>query len=335
MRAAVDARDTGRPGGTPPRAFALPGRAAALLAALAASGCTVSLPPLLAIPDEEVASRLPPPPPPEGYNLYAPLPLLPGDRIEITVREDPDLNITLEIPPSGSFEVYKSDKDGGPRKEIQARGKTVQELKEEIADIYKEVRFSFRPYVQVSLVVSVPRIAFILGAIEAKESSVEIFKNGARLTLLRAIRSAGTLLEDADMSRVRIERRDPATGSLVSLPSYDLEKMIEDATYDRDPPLEPGDVITIPSLGRVYIFGNINTPGDYLCTRRMTITTLIAKAGNYKPFSKLTDVRVVRNEGTARESVYSVNVRAILDGTAAYDPILKSGDRVFIEESVF
>jgi len=296
----------------------------------------MSLPPLLAAPEDEVASRLPPPPPPEGYNLYAPLPLLPGDRIEITVREDPDLNVTLEIPPSGAFEVYKSDKDSGPRREIQAQGKTVQSLKEEIADIYKEVRFSFSPYVQVSLVASVPRIAVILGAIEAKEgSSVEIFKNGARLTLLRAIRSAGTLMEDADMSRVRIERRDPATGSLVSLPSYDLEKMIEDATYDRDPPLEPGDVITIPSLGRVYIFGNINSPGDYLCTRKMTITKLIAKAGNYKPFSKLTDVRVVRDEGTARESVYSVNVRAILDGTAEYDPLLKSGDRVFIEESVF
>jgi polysaccharide export outer membrane protein len=293
------------------------------------------LPTLVAAPEEDGASHVPPPPPPEGYNLFAPLPLLPGDRIEITVREDPDLNIPIEISPDGTFEVYKSDKDGGPRRVVEARGKTVQELKEEIADIYKEVRFSFRPYVQVSLASSIPRTVDVRGAIESKGGTVEIFKNGARLTLLRAIRAAGTLSEDADLSRVKIERRDPATGALVSLPTYDLEKMEEDASYDRDPPLEPGDVITVPSLGYVHIFGNINNPGAYLCKRRMTLTKLIADAGGYKPFSKLTDVRVIRDEGTAREAVYTVNVRAILNGEGPYDPILKAGDRIFIEESVF
>lgn len=334
MPSDADSRIPDRPGRRTPRAFRFTGPAALLAAALAAAGCSVSLPQLLAAPDDEAPVRMPPPPPPEGYDLFRPLPLLPGDRLEITVREDPDLNITLEIPPVGSFEVYKSDKDGGPRKEIQAQGKTVQAVKEEIADIYKEVRFSFRPYVQVSLVSAVPRTVDVRGAISSN-GPVDIFKNGQRLTLLRAIRAAGTLAEDADLSRVRIERRDPATGAMVALPTYDLAQMEADAAYDRDPPLEPGDIITIPSLGRVFIFGNINQPGSYLCRKGMTVTKLIAEAGNYKPFSKLRDVRVIRNEGTVREKVYRVDVWAILNGEAEYDPLLKAGDRVFIEESAF
>jgi len=96
--------------------------------------------------------------------------------------------------------------------------------------------------------------------------------------------------------------------------------------------LEPNDIITVPVLGKVSIFGNFNGSGYFRCRKGMTICELIAEAGGFKPFSKIHDVRVIRNEGTGRERHYTVDVGAILDGKAPYDPLLAPGDRVWVDE---
>ena len=104
------------------------------------------------------------------------------------------------------------------------------------------------------------------------------------------------------------------------------------ATYDRDPPLEPNDRISVPKLGRVWISGEVNDPGPQLCTRKMTLLKLVAQAGGFKQFAKLSQVLVIRGEeGTSRERTYYVDVNAIFNGDAV-DPLLVAGDRVFVEE---
>ncbi len=303
-----------------------------VLSALAASaaGCITDLPPLTADPPPRVGVTLPPAPE-GGYDLDRPYPLLPGDTIDITVRDAPDLDIAIVIPSNGEFPVWKSEvKEGGERKTIKAKGMTVDELKEKLADIYQEVRVA-RPYIQVVLSRAVPRAISIRGAVRSEKGTVDL-PPGSRMTLYRAIQAAGGVADDADLSRVTITRRDPTTGSLDSLPVYDLEEMRESVSYDRDPPLEPDDIVTVPKLGKVTIFGNINMPGSYLCTRNMKLTDLLAIAGSPKPFSKMSDIRVIRDEGTGRERTFSVDVEAVLDGKAV-DPKLAPGDRVWIYET--
>jgi len=311
-----------------PAGLSVPG---VLLAAAMLAGCgSVDLPDLVIEPLERTG-LLPPPAPEGGYALDRPYPLLPNDVIDITVREDPNLNIGVTITDSGTIEVYKSEKDGGERETVVARGKTVEEVKEEIAAIYQRVRFSFKPYVQVVLSKAVPRVVYVRGAVKTEKGEVPL-PPGRRMTLLQAIQAAGGAKpEESDLSRVTIERKDPATGSKVSLPVYDLEEMEETASYDRDPPLEPNDIITVPRLGEVTIFGNVNMPGKYLCKRKMTMLTLLAHAGGLKQFSETDDIRVTRNEGSGRETTYRVDIDAILEGMAA-DPKLVPGDRVWVDE---
>jgi polysaccharide biosynthesis/export protein len=299
------------------------------------SGCVSDAPLLTGSGDGRPPAVLPPAPA-GGYDLDRPYPLLPGDKVSITVRDDPDLNIDLVIPPDGSIEVWKSEKNGGERQRIQARGLTVTELRDAIAAVYQKTLFESRPYVQVTLAQAVPRVVYVRGAVKSAGSGtdtgvVSLPETGSRLTLFRAIQAAGGVNEDADLTRVAISRKDPATGAEVSLPTFDLETMQSTVSYDRDPPLEPNDIITVPVLGRVWITGNINQPGDFLLLRGMTLTKLIAKAGGLKPFSKLRDIRVMRGEGTTNYRAYRVDYADVLDGKAP-DPLLQSEDRVNIEE---
>lgn len=301
--------------------------------AVLAAGCGSALPPLAAVP-AEFRRGIVPAPPPGGYpDLDRPYPLVPGDKVSVTVRDDVELNTDYAIEPDGTIEVWKSDKDGKPRERITARGMTVTDLKEAFIDVYERTRFDHRPLIQVSLVSAVPRMVYVRGAVATASGAGSVtLPSTQRLTLWRAIQAAGGLAEDADLSRVTIDRKDPATGAPVSLPIYDLLEMVEMANYDRDPPLEPNDIITIPKLGKVSVFGHIASPGAFLCRKGMKLTQLLAEAGWVKPFAKLSDVHVVRSEGQAGERYFTVNVAAILDGAAPYDPVVAPGDRIWIDE---
>lgn len=266
--------------------------------------------------------------PPGGYDLDSPYTLLPGDVIEIVVLDDPTLNVALEIPPEGILRIWQTDTDGKPWETVVARGRTLRQLEEDIASVYERVRFQKKPYVQVKLASAVQRKVYFMGPV--RSPSLDLPKQG-RLTLARALQMAGGVAEEGDLRVVRISRKDPATGAEVSLPPYDVEQIMRMAAYDRDPPLEPNDIITVATLGHVTIFGNINSPGRYLCRAGMKLTDLFGEAGGLKPFSKIGDVRVIRDEGTSAEQTYSVDVSKVLAGKEADRP-LQPGDRVWIDE---
>jgi len=312
-----------------------PCAAALLLLTLSPAGCVRDVP-LLAPEGTGEPPGVVPAPPPGGYpDLDRPYPLLPGDEIEIRVLEpEPSFSFQVPIPSDGRIELLKSGgAEGQGRETVEAKGRTVEELKEAVADAYRKVRFTERPYVVVTLLKAVKREVFLQGAVKTEQGSLELPPTG-RLTLLRAIQAAGGTTEDADLSRVRVTRRDPVTGTLVSLPTFDVDEMVSTATYDRDLPLEPNDIVTVHRLGKVSIFGMVNQPGSYLCLRRMTLTKLFSTAGGLKPFSRLSQVLVIRGgEGTGAERTYAVDVNAIFDGKAQ-DPLLVPGDRVYVEESV-
>ncbi|MCK6480004.1 MAG: SLBB domain-containing protein [Planctomycetes bacterium] len=304
-------------------------------AASAAAGCgTMDAPSLVSSPDERTAPTLPPPPV-GGYNLDRPYPLLPGDKITITVLDDPDLNFPATIPSDGVIEVFRTGKDGSPNERIPTNSMTVEDLEKALREVYARTVLQKPPYVQVTLTEAVKRVVYVMGAVKAEgtKGEVELPKAGQRLTLSRAIMAAGGPAEDGDLSAVTISRKDPSTGTEVSLPVFDLDRMLRENLFDRDPPLEPNDIIKVPRLGRVWITGNINESGSFLCTKGMTLTMLITEAGGLKAFSARSDIRVLRaGEGGSGQRAYTVNYNDILDGVAP-DPVLQPGDRVAVEET--
>jgi len=275
-----------------------------------------------------------PPRPLVPYDLNRPYPLQPGDWVSIRVLGDEELNCDVPIPPDGMLEVWKSEaKIGGSRRTVKAEGRTTVELQDDLAKVYLEVRSTARPYVIVTIQKAVERTVYFVGAVQSKEGKLPLPAN-RRLTLMRAIQEAGGPAEDADLSRVQISRKDPATGGEVSgLGAIDLWAVEEAGAYDRDPPLEPNDIIRVPRLGHVTILGEVATPGRYLCRRGMRLVDLFGIAGGLKEFAKLRDVRVVRGEGTGKDRLFRIDAQAIFDGTGQ-DFLLRPGDRVHVDERI-
>jgi protein involved in polysaccharide export with SLBB domain len=320
----------------PARSSNRPAPTLLLGAALAAvlGGCMSANLPTLAGERERPAGVRPaltlPEPPANGYDLDKPYPLLPGDTIEVVVLEDAELGQTYPIPADGMIEVWRSEREPGQSREtVNARGCVPAELAELIATAYTKHLFKHKPYVQVRVASAVPRLVYMTGAVKLPQPLP--LPPVGRMTLYRALQASGGRAEDSDWSRVRISRRDAATGAEVSLPEFDLDEMEEYQAFDRDPPLEPNDIIHVPRLGFVTIFGKVNQPGQYLCKKRMRLVDLIGVAGGLQQFAKRSDIRVIRSEGAAGEKVYTVNLDAIFAGRAA-DPRMQAEDRVEVDE---
>ena len=312
-----------------------PGRACvagALALVLAAVGCGASGLPLLPREPEGYSLVGLPPAPPGGYSADSPYRLLPGDKISVVVKNEADLNADYLVPPNGEVELWKSETaEGQPRQRIPVVGKTVAELRDIIAEAYHKARLRDLPYVQLELVSAAPRVVYVRGAVRSASGVLELPRTGPRLTLYRAIQAVGGEGDEGDLSRVRITRKDPATGADISLPTYDLDLMGEEAAFDRDPPVEANDIITIPVLGRVWISGHVNQTGDFPCKRNMTFSKLVAAAGGLKQFAKVRDIRVIRGQGLANEKFYRIDYQDIIDGES-YDPLMAPGDRVQVPE---
>jgi protein involved in polysaccharide export with SLBB domain len=109
--------------------------------------------------------------------------------------------------------------------------------------------------------------------------------------------------------------------------------------------LEAGDVVTVPEeptfVQRVYVFGEILSPGVLRLRDANDILTAIAQTGGTTPVAIKSDIKIIRGyEGTDEQGqrkplVLSVNLDEILKrGDLAQNVPLLDGDLVYIPRMV-
>jgi polysaccharide export outer membrane protein len=260
-------------------------------------------------------------------------PLYPGDRIRIEVQGHEDLTVEREIPPDGHVPLYGVDvpgPDGNPVPTVvKAAGKRVPDLEEELKRIYSKIVNP--PYVTVTVTSYVEKVIYVVGAVSA--SGRFVLPNQRRISLLKALATAGWFTETAARDRVQVIREDPITGEPIMLPPIDVTAIMAGERTDLDLILEPGDTITVDDREgqSVFIFGHVESPGEYAYRRGMTLTNLVTLAGGFRTFAKYSNIRVMRGGGTDKARTYGVDMDEILDGEAP-DFRLSPGDRVYVDE---
>jgi polysaccharide export outer membrane protein len=141
---------------------------------------------------------------------------------------------------------------------------------------------------------------------------------------------AGGFGEEADFTRVSIV---PASGK---------DPRIVDATPGRSTQIvaqviiENGDTIVVPSLGRVYVMGQVNRTGGFVppAGERLTLSRAIALAGGFTRLADMGSVIVSwKDRGEGSPSV-RYNVKAILQG-GAEDPVISPGALIVVNERLF
>lgn len=157
-----------------------------------------------------------------------------GDRLDIRVWRNPDLSVVTPVRPDGMISVPLAG-------EVQATGKTVEELKAEISSKLND--YLKQPNVTV-IVTEANSIAFtqrvrITGAVGNPSSTP--WRQG--MTVLDLVLLAGGSTEFADENKARLYRK--TQDGIQTYPIY-LEDIFKQGKLETNYELAPSDIVSVP-----------------------------------------------------------------------------------------
>ena len=237
--------------------------------------------------------------------LSAEYPLSPGDEIEITVFQHPELYKKAVISESGkvNFALVGT---------IDLKGKTESQVVKTITSAYGDGGFVNNPEIFV-VVNYLSRTASVIGRVHAPGQYM--ITTGE--TILDFISKAGGIKDDG--SSVVSLYRDK--GEAISI---DLFRST-DGKINRNSAIQKGDVIRVTQAEVYFTSGEVNKPDSYLLSENMTIRQGISVSGGMTDKATEKGLRIIRKapDGT------------LVNREANLDEIIQPTDIIFVKESLF
>ncbi len=234
-----------------------------------------------------------------------------GDVIRISVYQNPDLQSQVRVSESGviSFPLLGAVKLGGL---------TITQAEKQIASGLRDGNFVKQP--QVSILVDVFRgnQASVLGNVN-KPGRYPLEAADMRLSDLIAT-AGGVSGVGSDMVVLTGTRKGQPIRHVIDLP-----QTLTGANTDADPIIKNGDVVWVDRFPLVYVYGEVQRPGNFRLERGMTVMQALAAAGG--PSLRGTD-RGLRIHRRSDNGAMQVIEPQLTD--AVHD-----GDVLFIRESLF
>ena len=134
----------------------------------------------------------------------------------------------------------------------------------------------------------------------------------------------------ADSSK---ETQTPAP--LSNIISINLNELLEKGDMQNNIPLQPGDVVTVPHAGIVYVLGAVTRPGGFVLSNdRTQLTTLkiLALAGGQTKFAKLDHAFIIRKDAQAKQTATEVDLKKIIHLQEEDLPV-RASDILYIPDS--
>ena len=95
-------------------------------------------------------------------------------------------------------------------------------------------------------------------------------------------------------------------------------------------PLQGGDIINVPPAGMFFVQGAVKSPGSFPLGRRYSLTQALATAGGVDPdLSNSSEITIFRGKGASTMQPLTVDLHAILDGSAS-DPPIEADDVIVV-----
>lgn len=246
---------------------------------------------------------------PDPYRLQS------GDEIQVQVFDLPELTATVRIPPDGRISLLLLD-------EIEATGRTVQQLRETIAAGYaKQYK---NPRVSVSIRNYDNLKVYVTGNVN-KPGALQLVKG---LTAVQAVVQAGGLSENAKVDEaVILRRKQDGTPHVIKL---HVAQVLQNG--QSDVALEQGDVVYIPrSDYKVFVGGEVLRPGLVPMDTTLTAMAAVFHAGGFTENASPKDGILLRDNGKNMAQVIRVNFKEALEGSS--DVILQPFDIVYVPKS--
>jgi len=265
-------------------------------------------------------------------DLYRDYKIGPEDLLEISVFEDEKLNKTVRVSSQGNISLPLLGV-------LKVKGLTANELEKEIRDLLAEKYFQ-DPHVSVFIKEYRNQRISVMGAVE-KPGVYDVTGQKAILDILAM---AGGLKEDAGQllflirppkfedEKVKV-KKDSDDQTLKTF-MIDLEGLLMKGDLALNLPLMNGDVINIPVSGKIFVGGEVKSPGGFpLKGKKLTVSQAISLAGGLGSKAAGSETKIFRysEKGTDKE-ILSANVYAIQKGQEG-DLYLKENDIIIVPKS--
>jgi len=238
-----------------------------------------------------------------------------ADLLEVQVWDNKDLNQVVFVRPDGKISLPLIG-------EVQAGGKTVQQLQDALAELYAKTVKGANVTVIIKEIKSRP-VYFIGGF--AKPGVEQLTRD---LRLVQAISIAGGLLPTADGDNgflLRGDRRIP----------IDFTRLLQKGDVSQDMRLEPGDAVVAPLADAVYVHGEVKTPGPVKSTGDLTVLRAVSQVGGVTPLAATSRVEILRGQGDRKERIKVDLDKMMKAPDDNPDVRLKPNDIIFVPQRLF
>ena len=267
-----------------------------------------------------------------GKDYYRDYKIGPEDLIEISVFEEEKLNKTVRVSSQGNISLPLLGI-------LRVKGLTANELEKEIRDLLAEKYFQ-DPHVSIFIKEYRNQRISVIGAVD-KPGPYDVT---GQKTILDVLGMAGGLKEEAGPLLFLIRPPHPEDegfkgkeDSQTMKPGtfvIDLEELLVKGDLTLNLPLNHGDVINVPVSGKIFVGGEVRSPGGFpMRGKKLTVSQAIALAGGLKSEAAGSNTKIFRylEKGTGKE-IISVNVYSIQKGQAE-DVYLKENDIIMVPRS--
>ena len=258
----------------------------------------------------------------------------PEDLLEISVFEDEKLNKTVRVSSQGNINFPLLGV-------VRVKGLTAGELEREIRDLLAEKYFQ-DPNVSVFIKEYRNQRISIIGAVEKPG----VYEVSGQKTVLDLLAISGGLKEDAGQLLFLIRPPNPEEGApkkteekgsvqeLIKTFIINLEELLIKGDLSQNLALLHGDVINIPLSGRIYVGGQVKSPGGFpIKGKKITVSQAVTLAGGLTEKAAGSETKIFRYQETdAGKEIVTVDVYAIQDGKGE-DVQMKENDIMFVPTS--
>ena len=213
------------------------------------------------------------------------------DSVNVTVWENADLTGKFTVQPDGAITLPLVGR-------VKAAGLSLSGFETQLTRALAD-GFLIEPRVAVTLDAHRGRRIFIFGAV----SSPGAYALPEGQTLIEALVRAGY----ATASQVVVVRpKRPSSGptlpenagdaEVIRVNLKELEKDVEQGSLARNIPLQDGDTVFIPRSDptRIFVTGQVRTPGAYSITENTSVLQAVALAGGVTESAAINRLRIMR-----------------------------------------
>jgi polysaccharide export outer membrane protein len=154
-----------------------------------------------------------------------------------------------------------------------------------------------------------------------------------RTTLLEFILVNASFTAESDLTAVIVSTADGKTGV------FDLSRTIYSRDHSQNPVVDRADFVTVPSVAvtrrRIYVLGEVVSPGMVIPRPGMTLLDALAHAGGLNDRATGRIVSLVRGRGESAQLYKIPYNRIVKRGDTEWDLPLRQGDIIYVSRSSY